>query len=268
MLRLSLPAFGKKTERRARLTLDRQPAVIYAVGDVHGCLDLLLELEERIAADAKSVRGDKLILMLGDYVDRGPKSAQVLDHLIEAPPSGFTRICLAGNHEDAMSGFLATPNPRANWLDFGGRETLLSYGIPGDRIESASKRALEAMVESYVPREHRTFLASLPVSVETPDFLFVHAGIRPDRPWQDQSDEDLLWYQDDFRATYVDSDLTIVHGHIITETPLLTARRICTDTGAYVSGVLSAVRLTSTGPSVLQVGHAHVAMPQKNHGLE
>lgn len=224
---------------------------VYAVGDVHGCLELLVELEQSIAADAALRPGTAAIVLLGDLVDRGPSSAGVLDHLTRPAPAGLTRFVIAGNHEAAMADFLAAPHPRADWLRHGGLETLVSYGIAPWRIQTANRRELAQLVEAHVPVEHRVLLEALPVSIETASHIFVHAGVRGTAGWEQQAEADLMWSSDGFSDLYEQWDRTIVHGHIVRNEVLITPRRIGVDTGAYASGRLSAVRLVEGEPPLV-----------------
>lgn len=230
----------------ARIAVTQQPAVIYAIGDLHGHLKLLQALEALIVEDAIAIPGEKWIVMLGDYVDRGPDSAQVIDHLLDPPPAGFVRHCIAGNHEAEMVAFMRSPRADSPWLEFGGRETLHSYGISDERI-AGGRRMLQQLVASHVPDEHLEFVANLPVMIETPDFVFVHAGIRPGIATANQALQDLLWYRDDFAATYDGLGKTVVHGHTMREAVLVSPHRIGVDTGAFLTGRLSAVKLTADG---------------------
>lgn len=223
------------------------PGIIYAVGDVHGCLAPLLALEQQIVADAAQFAGPHTIVMLGDYVDRGPQSAQVLDHLLEPPPPGFRRICLVGNHEAEMLSVLRGGRS-ASWLEFGGRETLRSYGIADDRLRGAG---LSRVMEAHIPDEHVAFLESLPALLETPGYVFVHAGLRPGIAVASQLFEDLIWYRDDFAETYASLGSTVVHGHTIREQVLVTPGRIALDTGAFATSRLSAIRLAPGLPPLV-----------------
>ncbi|MGB3899433.1 MAG: metallophosphoesterase [Mesorhizobium sp.] len=232
-------------QKRARLRLDLGDTAVYAVGDVHGCLDELLALEDAIARDAEELPGRKLIVMLGDYVDRGPASAQVLDHLVAAPPPGFERICLTGNHEMVMLDYLEGRTSRSGWLAMGAEPTLLSYGIDPERLHLVygSDRRIDDVIRAAIPAEHAAFLRSLPIMIEAENFLFVHAGIRPELPLDRQSDRDLVFIRDEFyKAAHLLSRY-VVHGH----TPVTEARRdgmrVNLDTGACFSGKLTALRL-------------------------
>jgi len=230
------------------LVFAEQPAVIYAIGDIHGCLDLLRQLETEIVADAEQFTGDRWIVVLGDFVDRGPSSAALVDHLAAPAPKGFRRLLLKGNHEAMMLDFLDRPRPGAGWLASGGRETLLSYGVPFEALAAArGARALRRLVESYVPDEHVALIASLPSLIETPRHLLVHAGLRLGVPTNAQVDADLLWYRDDFEETYSLLGKTVVHGHQVRDEPLVSEFRVGLDTGACLGRRLSAARLTPEG---------------------
>lgn len=257
VLRRLFQMFGGSGEARnliasPPLKLERQPARIYAIGDVHGCLDLLQRLEARIVADAADAPGDKLIVMLGDLIDRGPASAQVIDHVLARPPAGFERICLMGNHEAMMLAFVRDPRRGAIWLDNGGREALLSYGLPSDTLlRGVASRALENLIASHVPAEHIDFLERLPILLETPEAIFVHAGLRPGVALAAQTDDDLIWFRDNYESDYAEFGRPVVHGHMPRAEALVTPHRIAIDTGVYVNGRLTAVRIMPGQPPVL-----------------
>ena len=238
------------TPRRERLVFSDDPPVIYAIGDVHGSLELLTAVEEQIARDEPGHAGEKLIVMLGDYVDRGPKSAQVLDHLLTSPGPGLRRLCLAGNHEDAMLAFMRDPAANADWLGFGGIETLNSYGISLSSLDKSrlTRPRLPNLLASHIPPEHVTFLAGLPVLIETPSYIFTHAGLRAGVSVADQQDQDLMWGGGDISEAFEGFGKTVVHGHIQQTEALVTRSRIALDTGAYATGRLTAVRLASGQP--------------------
>lgn len=222
-----------------------QDTAVYAIGDVHGCLDELLALEHVIARDAEELPGHKLIVMLGDYVDRGSASAQVLDHLVAAPPLGFERICLTGNHEMVMLDYLEERIGLAGWLAMGAEPTLLSYGIDHAHLREIYRddRRMDDVIRAAIPAAHAAFLRSLPIMIETPSFVFVHAGIRPELPLERQSDRDLVFIREDFyRAAHL---LTryVVHGHTPVDEARREGMRVDIDTGAFFSGRLTALRL-------------------------
>lgn len=239
-----------RTEQRAAafdvLHVEHEADSIYAIGDVHGCLDLLRALERLLLEDAATRPGSKWFVMLGDYVDRGPQSAGVLDHLMVPLPAGIQRICIAGNHEVAMLRYLEQPSSNSSWLGFGGAETLQSYGISTASLEAAarSRQALRDLIHSHVPVEHSEFLARLPLTFTTPNYAFVHAGLRSGIPIEQQHADDLLWIRNDPAAGYSEFGKVVVHGHTPTPDVVFGDHRISADTGAYLTGRLSAVRLS------------------------
>lgn len=241
--------------RRARLSLDLADVPVYAVGDIHGCHDQFSRLEQRIVADARRFQGRKLLIMLGDYVDRGPASASVISHLVAPPPDGFDRICLVGNHEMAMLDFLDGRLTFPDWARMGGAQTLMSYGVDPTHLESIGlpEEQIATIIRDAIPEEHVEFLRSLPILVDSRRCLFVHAGIRPGVEIEDQSDEDLVF----IRSGFLDSDEPlkkwIIHGHTPIERVGPRGRRLNLDTGAYLSGRLTAARLWQGRASILSV---------------
>lgn len=229
---------------RSHQSLAAWPAAIYAIGDVHGCKDLLRELEKRIFEHGDKIAGDKLIVLLGDLVDRGDDSAGVLDLVLSRPPAGFQRISLAGNHEVMFQRFLDDPSPTSDWLGFGGLETLASYGIPISGLEHLKPRAIRALLDSHIPEEHVSLLRRLPLSLTLPGTLFVHAGIRPGVPLERQTEDDLLWIREPFLSFDFPASERVIHGHTPGPEPVVAGGRICIDTGAYATGVLTACFLT------------------------
>jgi serine/threonine protein phosphatase 1 len=226
--------------------LDQRPAVTYAIGDVHGCLAELVDLERQIVADAAGIDAPKLLVMLGDYVDRGPSSAQVLDHLIEPPPAGFTRVSLLGNHEQMLLDFIAAPRRADTWLDFGAEATLSSYGADPALAKGSAVAAASAL-EAMVPREHLEFLRGLPTLLTMPGYAFAHAGIAPGVPLDQQSDEDLIWIRKPFLGAPPSNGVVVVHGHTPGKQPVVTPARIGIDTAAFATGRLTALRIPAEG---------------------
>lgn len=256
-LRSILPGRKKASlaPQRERLFRSKTPAAVYAIGDIHGRLDLLLDLEQKIIADSQDFPGEKLIVILGDFIDRGPKSAHVLDHLIAQAPEGFERICLCGNHEELMTQYLESPRLMRRWLHFGGFETLLSYGITPDpeRGLDLPPKQLGYILDANIPKTHREFLTHLPCSLEMEDVYFTHAGIDPTRSLEAQEDEDLMWISTRFLDYSGPFEKTIVHGHTPVKEIDLTQGRINVDTGAYISNVLSAIRIApEKTPEIIQ----------------
>lgn len=228
-----------------------EPGVcIYAVGDIHGRADLLETLLARIAEHSTGLPAGtrRRLVFLGDYVDRGPDSRGVLDILCRPPPPGFERVCLMGNHEEFLIGFLDNPTDSVAWLVNGGRETLVSYGIPEDAIDALRRDDLSRALAALMPPAHRRFLEGLELIHLSGTYLFVHAGIDPDRPLHRQGRETLLWIRQPFLdSTAPMGGRVVVHGHTVCDEPQERPNRIGIDTGAYASGRLTAVVLH--GPS-------------------
>ncbi|WP_164748504.1 MULTISPECIES: metallophosphoesterase family protein [unclassified Mesorhizobium] len=236
--------------------MDMRDTVVYAIGDVHGCYDELSTLEQKIELDALQFRGRKIIIMLGDYVDRGPNSRRVVEHLMAPPPEGFMRVCLAGNHEVAMLAYLDGHLSLEPWLRVGGRETLFSYGIDPDRLADlyGSSEEVDERIREAIPATHVAFMRTLPVMICSERFLFVHAGIRPGIALEAQDEADLLNIRSEFLAAAHRLDRWVVHGHTIVDVPTLDGRRLGIDTGAFQSGRLTALRIVGKYGRLLSTG--------------
>lgn len=249
--------FGK----RKAPAVARDPAVpdgmrVYAIGDVHGRLDLLTDLLGRIEADhAGRDKADAQIVMLGDLIDRGPQSSEVVGFLLNERPSFATFHFLMGNHEEGMLNSLALKaDPReTGWLQYGGRETLESYEVP-EAAFSVTGWLLSDELRLYIPPQHLAFLETFEDKILLGDYLFVHAGIRPDVPLAKQSPADLHWIRRDFLDDETDHGFIVVHGHTIREEPEFRSNRIGIDTGAYYSGRLTALGLEGTERWILMTG--------------
>ena len=239
------------THARPRVNLG-DPDVIYAIGDIHGCNKQLQVLVDKISQDAAQLPGRKVMVTLGDYIDRGPQSAAVMDWLSAPFRGDIERVSLAGNHEAMMLDFLADPDLDSIWLRNGGGETLASYGIDLRAFERARHRDRRALLDFVIPAEHVDLLRTLPSMAVSERAVFVHAGIRPGLPLDQQRDDDLLWIRQPFLDAVFDAGPLFVHGHTPAEAPAVAGRRICVDTGAYATGTLTALRLTRDGFSFLQ----------------
>lgn len=217
---------------------------IYAIGDIHGCADLLDDLLDIIAEDAADT--ERQLVFLGDYVDRGPDSSGVVDRLIALKRDTPSTIFLKGNHEALMLDYLSAPNQTEQWLDWGGEETLQSYGI--SPVSGRSNEGLAATLKAKLPQDHFSFLRSLALMHLEGDYLFVHAGLRPGVALNDQQEEDMLWIRKKFHKASAGErpDQVVVHGHHPVEKPLDAGWRIDVDTGACWSGRLTAVALEGT----------------------
>jgi serine/threonine protein phosphatase 1 len=219
---------------------------VYAIGDIHGCLVELDALMAKIVEDAAGFDGERQLVFLGDYVDRGPDSRGVLDRLL-ALPEGFEPHYILGNHDQTLLDFLENPSLLRDWRDFGGRETLMSYGVTPPRFDNEMSYAqARDMLRSVMPPSHLDFLGSLKYFVTIGTYHFVHAGIRPGVALDRQAPEDLLWIRDEFLLSDVDHGVVVVHGHTPTEEPAKQSNRISVDTGAYATGRLTAAVLERT----------------------
>jgi serine/threonine protein phosphatase 1 len=231
---------------------------IYAVGDIHGRLDLLGKVHGLIAAHAKTVaRPRKVIVYLGDLVDRGPNSREVVEHLITSPLPGFEYVYLKGNHEDAMLRFLDDIGIGRAWLGFCGEATLMSYGLdlyakPPEGMSWLEH--LQAELRRRLPDDHLRFLQDLELSHTEGGYFFVHAGVKPGVPLHVQEDQDLMWIREEFLDSREAFDKVVIHGHSITNRPDFRANRIGIDTGAVFTGVLTCLALVGEERQILQTG--------------
>lgn len=231
-------------DRQAKVPADVR---VYAIGDVHGRADLLKRLIMNIREDAQDLEEGRtpVIIFLGDYVDRGFQSKEVIDYLLSEELEDFETIFLKGNHEAAFLQFLSDPAFGPQWSKFGGSETLTSYGIRPPRAQTAEADWNEACrrLNDVLPNSHRGFLQTLQPSIVVGDYVFVHAGLRPGRPLEEQTEDDLLWIRDTFLNDKSEFEQVVVHGHTPIPAPHRDHRRIGVDTGAYLSGKLTAARL-------------------------
>lgn len=221
---------------------------VYAVGDVHGRLDLLTILLDRIRADDLN-RGpaETRLVMLGDVIDRGPDSAGVVERLRSGVPGLPAVEALMGNHEEVLVRLLDAPELGllVQFLRIGGYQTLESYGVPERMLELPELYSPAELLEA-VPETHCAWFRAMGDSVQVGDYLFVHAGIRPAVPLEEQQPADLRWIRAPFLKSDADHGVTVVHGHTITDAPELRPNRIGIDTGAYSTGVLTALGLEGT----------------------
>lgn len=215
---------------------------LYAIGDIHGCADALEALLAKIERDAENGPPHRLIF-LGDYIDRGPASRDVLDRLINLAAEDRDLIFLKGNHEAAMLDFLVEPHDNAAWLEWGGEETLESFGVR--RVLARPLHELAEELRQNLNDNHSAFLEALELHHSAGDYFFTHAGVRPGVPLAEQQEEDLLWIREAFHkaAAHDRPDQIVVHGHHPVKKPLDAGWRIAIDTGACYGGDLTAVVL-------------------------
>jgi serine/threonine protein phosphatase 1 len=223
---------------------------IYAVGDIHGRADLLLDVIARIDDDlARRPIRNAVEVYLGDYIDRGADSKSVID-LLSIRLVKNHAVCLRGNHEALMEDFLRDPVNLDPWLQLGGAQTLASYGV---NLRGGGDTAVDVHHSFWraFPRQHEIFLQCLRYSFSCGDFLFVHAGIRPGVPVQQQHFHDLLWIRREFLNSTQDHGKFVVHGHTPVPHPDIRRNRMNIDTGAWRTGTLTCVAIEGTAILVL-----------------
>ena len=215
----------------------------YAIGDIHGCLDLLDDLLARIEADAAARPPKRTwIVFLGDLIDRGRDSAGVIERLIHYRPDFATPVFIAGNHEEVLLRTLGgEPEILVDWLKFGGAECVASYGLDADLLRRMEPAEAAARVRERVPPAHLEFVGSFADTFRFGDYLFVHAGIRPGVELEQQDQFDLRWIREPFLSDEEEHGVVVVHGHTIADRVEERRNRIGLDTGAYQSGVLTAM---------------------------
>lgn len=224
----------------------------FAVGDIHGRADLLERMLDRLEQETASE--EAVVVFLGDYVDRGPSSAGVINILLERAKAGRETHFLKGNHEQAMLAFLEDPLSNRAWLAHGGLDTLASYGVhplPGIAAADGVVAAAAERLREALPAEHLAFLEGLEKFVVLGDYLFVHAGVDCSRRLEEQEEQDLFWARERFISDKRKFSHFIVHGHTPVDAPYRDHRRICIDTGAYATGRLTAARFQDDRASAL-----------------
>jgi serine/threonine protein phosphatase 1 len=248
--------FGKQPEPVSRQWRTPAGQRIYAIGDIHGRRDLLDELLLMIGADneARGPATTKLVF-LGDLADRGLDSRGVIERLMQLSVAKESTIFLMGNHEELLIRmWQAERSVAATFNRVGGKETMLSYGISESDYDACDLDELMEQVRKMVPAAHIDFLKGFDNWYLAGDYLFVHAGIRPGYVIEDQDPVDLRWIRGEFTRSDVDHGVMVIHGHTITEEIDEQANRIGIDTGAFATGVLSAIGLEGTDRWFLATG--------------
>ena len=232
---------------------------IYAIGDIHGRLDLLDRLHEQILEDLETAPPGtrSAVVYLGDYIDRGPASRQVIDRLLWDPIAVSECIHLCGNHDDFLLKFLEDPSVGPVWLRNGGDATLASYKVEIQPTEDpAELRRIRDQLQDRLPEGHRDFLRRLRYSYSEGDYFFAHAGVRPGTPLEAQTPYDLMWIRDEFLLSDKDFGKVVVHGHTPAKMVTVKANQIGIDTGAVWTGRLTAVVLGDGQPRFLSTPDA------------
>jgi len=245
----------KPTNQRLHGPRTPDGATVWAIGDVHGRLDLLRPLVRVIQEDVPRGGGRMVVVFLGDYIDRGPHSREVIRFLSELPDDGNIEWrFLIGNHERTMLDFIEDPSLGPQWCEYGGQATLASYGLklPNLKHKPEAWARLAADLDHKLTATERAFLETLELSVELGDYFFAHAGARPGQPLDRQSARDLMWIRNSFLDSTVGFDRVVVHGHTPAPNVHIDERRIGIDTKAYASGVLSAVRFHGEARDIIQ----------------
>ncbi|MGR8934982.1 MAG: metallophosphoesterase family protein [Gammaproteobacteria bacterium] len=218
---------------------------VYSIGDIHGRDDLLAVMHRLILRDAADFSGRKVAVYLGDYIDRGLNSKDVIERLLSESLPQFENIYLCGNHEQSLQLFLRFPDTGIDWMSYGGQATLYSYGVKmqGLPLKKAQLLDIRQQLQELLPEAHRHFYNALQLTHCEGDYFFVHAGVRPGVALQRQREEDLLWIREDFTNSNQYLGKTVVHGHTVTAQPEFRSNRIGIDTGAYFSGNLTCLVL-------------------------
>ncbi len=238
----------------------------YVVGDIHGRLDLYdaliaaIEEDDRLAAPA-----DTRIVLLGDLVDRGPDSAGVIARTRQWQERVKLRV-LAGNHEEMFLSAFNKPEALRHFLKHGGRETMLSYGLSTKQFATLELEDLFALLPQLVPEADREYVAGFETMIRAGDYVFVHAGIDPTRPLDEQKRSDLLWIRERFLAHEGPLEKVVVHGHTIFDRVMDCGNRIGIDTGAFRSGVLTALVLEGDQRRIIQACSSNGGPVEIFHG--
>ncbi|HEX8654729.1 MAG TPA: metallophosphoesterase [Allosphingosinicella sp.] len=237
----------------------------YAIGDVHGRLDLLEELLERIEADnGRRGPAKTYLVMLGDLIDRGPDSAGVVERFVSNPPGWARPIYLQGNHEEFLLDVLTGREETVgHWLTYGGYQCAASYGVSQGSTLNSTPAEIVARLKAAVPESHVEFLRNMADSFRFGDYLFVHAGIRPGVPLAEQSRRDLRWIREGFLDSADDHGVIVVHGHTIVDKAEQLPNRIALDTGAYRSGILTAIGIEGRERWFLEAREGAGAEPRR-----
>jgi serine/threonine protein phosphatase 1 len=242
-------------DARHRISYPPAPdgTLLYVIGDIHGRADLLEELCARIDRDIQNERDNEIVeIYLGDYVDRGPAAARVLERLTQAPKDR-RRVFLRGNHEQVLEHFLSGKTSLDKWCQIGGLDTLISYHVNPNLLQRPiNDDSIRAELAERMPDSHRQFLSVLRTHYSAGAYFFVHAGVRPGVPLESQGESDCLWIRDEFLEHDDDFGRIVVHGHSPVAHPEFLPNRINLDTAAYATGRLSCLKISRQGARLLE----------------
>jgi serine/threonine protein phosphatase 1 len=227
---------------------------LYCIGDIHGRDDLLLKIHSQIISDQLDYEGQVKIIYVGDYVDRGMHSKQVINFLTNKYRFSEQSIFLRGNHEQVLLDFLEDDAVGPAWLAYGGQATLASYGVLVTKILTKRQDYIEIQqaFKDLLPESHLQFFKKTVFSYREGSYFFVHAGVNPKHSITRQKNDDLMWIRDAFISSSKNYEKIVVHGHTISDQPDFRINRIGIDTGAFVSGVLTCLVLEGSEQRVLQ----------------
>lgn len=264
LVRHSLGAYNSRTRMftKIRTMLGRQKAAriptlnsgdrVYAIGDIHGRIDLFNSLIGAIEQDdADRGSANTTVILLGDLIDRGPNSSAVVARAKEWATHRRLEF-IKGNHEEMLIASLVNADVLRGFLKYGGRETIMSYGIDERFIDEAEPEELQQRMIEAIPNDDIAFLDSFTKLIRNGDYLFVHAGIRPQTPLDHQLGRDCRWIREPFLSHNGDFGAFVIHGHTIAEEPQVRSNRIGIDTGAFVFGALTAIGIEGTERWFLQ----------------
>ncbi len=237
-----------------------RPSVIgrltYAIGDIHGRDDLFEKMIERIRGDSALLGERPVIVLLGDYIDRGASSREVLDRILSLEHADWCDlVALLGNHEETLLNFLSDASCGPAWVEYGASATLASYGVytPAMRTDPEAWEQVREDLVTAVPPAHVDLLKRMRLTYRDGDYFFVHAGVRPDVPLEAQGAEDFLWIRGAFLQARQACEYVVVHGHTPAEAPANDRWRVGLDTGAYATGTLTAMRFKEESRFVMDV---------------
>lgn len=227
---------------------------VYCIGDIHGCYDLLQTLMTHIKEDAENFSGRIIIIYLGDFIDRGRFSKEVIDFILNDKLANVEYIYLRGNHEQTLLDFLQEESVARSWLAYGGLATLASYNVHLTKIPSKVDDFLnlQRQLRDNLPASHYRFFSETRLYYTIGEYFFVHAGINPFYSLAKQRPEEMLWIRDEFLYYNKPYEKIIVHGHTITDSPVLFDYRIGIDTGAFASGILTCLVLENDQQRLIQ----------------
>ncbi len=235
---------------------------LYCIGDIHGRHDLLIQILDRIRQDLESYSGRVIIVYLGDFIDRGMNTREVVDTLIKSSWEGVEYVYLRGNHEQSLLSFLQDASVGKPWFSFGGNATLASYGVHFPKIPTRLEELLSIQIElrNQIPFSHLEFFKNTTYCYECGSYFFVHAGIRPGYPLSRQRPEDIMWIREEFLSSKKRFEKVVVHGHTIVSEPEVLPNRIGIDTGAYATGKLTCLILEGDKQMLMQTGSNEICI--------